>query len=143
MRRCAINFFKVQNEIVNLPALIQDFSPVVYNYNQLSVSQLYFFRFFECCLSDRSFCSSKCALTFEQTICLINLHGAQLEKLVGNYKPKTYLFFIEGTYVCMCTFHGDFNRVNILLKEASKHLVKFGRNYILDFGIQLIRSKSF
>ena len=35
-RGCVESFFKVQNESVNLPAIIQDFSLVFYGYDQLS-----------------------------------------------------------------------------------------------------------
>ena len=56
------------------------------------VSQLCFF-WNACCLSDKSLCSSKCAIIFEQTIpwyvqviCMLG----KLEKLVDNYKPNTY-----------------------------------------------------
>ena len=34
---------------------------------------MFFFRN-ACCLSDKSLCSSKCAIIFEQTICSSNLH---------------------------------------------------------------------
>ena len=35
-----------------------------------------------CCLSDKSLCSSKCAIIFEQTICSSNLHGTQVRRFV-------------------------------------------------------------
>ena len=42
MRGCVESFLKVQNESVNLPAFIQDFSPVVYNCDQLSFTAMLF-----------------------------------------------------------------------------------------------------
>ena len=55
----------------------------------------------------------------EPPICLTCMvHN--LEKLVGNWKLKTYLFFVQGTYVCKRPFLGDFTRVNRLL-EVSKY----------------------
>ena len=43
------------------------------------VSQHCFFRN-DCCLSDKSLCSSKCAIIFEQRICSSNLHGTQVRE---------------------------------------------------------------
>ena len=42
MRGCVESFLEVQNESINLPALIQDFSPVVYNCDQLSFTAMLF-----------------------------------------------------------------------------------------------------
>ena len=47
-----------------------------------TVSQLCFFRN-ACCLSDKSLCSSKSAIIFEQTICSSNLHIQELESPSG------------------------------------------------------------
>ena len=33
-----------------------------------------------CYLSDKSLCSSKCVIIFEQTICSNNLHGTQVRE---------------------------------------------------------------
>ena len=63
---------------VNLPTLIQDFSPVVYSYDQLSFTAMLFPD--ACYLSDKSLCSSKCVIIFEQTICSNNLHGTQVRE---------------------------------------------------------------
>ena len=70
--------------------LVQDFSPIVYNSDQLS-SQLCLFRN-ACCLSDKSLCLSKCATILEHTVCPSNLQGTQ-GRSDGYCKPKTCLFF--------------------------------------------------
>ena len=67
---------EVQNGSVDLLALIQDFSPVVYNCDQLSYTAMPFFRN-ACCLSDKSLCSSECAIIFEQTS---NFHAIQVRE---------------------------------------------------------------
>ena len=43
----------------------------------------------------------------------------KLEKLVGDYKPKIYRRFVEGTFL------GDITRVSRLLEEVSKHWALF------------------
>ena len=43
------------------------------------VSQLCLFRN-ACCLSDKSLCSSKCAMILEHTMCSSNLHGTQVRE---------------------------------------------------------------
>ena len=42
MSGCVKSFLEVQNESINLPASIQDFSPVVYNCDQLSFTAMLF-----------------------------------------------------------------------------------------------------
>ena len=58
--------------------LKNDFIPVVYNCDQLSFTAMLFQE--SCCLPDKSICSSKRAIIFEQTICSSNLQGTQVRE---------------------------------------------------------------
>ena len=74
---CIKSFLEVQDKCVNFSAVIQDFSPIVYNSDQMSFTAV---PLSECMLSDKSLCSSKCAMILEHTMCSSNLHGTQIRE---------------------------------------------------------------
>ena len=79
---------KSKIKCVNLSAIIQDFTTVI-NW----VSQLYRFRK-TCCLSNKSLCSSKCAMILEHSMCSSNLPGTQVRETGRELQvKKTYLLF--------------------------------------------------
>ena len=72
------SFLEVQKKSVNLPTFIQNFSPVVYNCDQLNFTTVPFPEFMF--LSNKSACSSKCAIKLEQTMCFVTCLVHKLEK---------------------------------------------------------------
>ena len=70
--------FKIKYECVNLSAIVQDFSPIIYYRSKLSLQLCHFLN--TCCLSDRSLYSSRRPMRVEHTMCSSNLQGSQLKE---------------------------------------------------------------
>ena len=93
MRGCIKSFLEVQDKCVNLSAVIQDFSPIVYNSDQLSFTAV---PLSECMLSMLvQMCQDiRAYYVFKQ---LARVH--KLGRPDGNCKPKTYLLFLKSGHI--------------------------------------------